>query len=134
VSSYQQGVLMEEDQRSILIIGGIHIFLPTIPTEASAQGFRCSRKDNHHDCHKGGEGEDTECLPQQKKRSIQLSCSLMGDGVGDVGGLVEQSRTRRRTSRRQSCRLEENASMRRTGGSWSCTSRGTDRSSICQRR
>jgi hypothetical protein len=34
-SSYQQGELMEEDQRSILIIGGIQIFLPTIPTEAS---------------------------------------------------------------------------------------------------
>jgi hypothetical protein len=37
VSSYQQGVLMEEDYRSILIIGGIPIFLPIIPLEASAQ-------------------------------------------------------------------------------------------------
>jgi hypothetical protein len=36
-SSYQQGVLMEEDQRGILIIGGISIFLPIIPTEANTQ-------------------------------------------------------------------------------------------------
>jgi hypothetical protein len=28
---------MEVDQRSIMIIGGIHIFLPISPTEASAQ-------------------------------------------------------------------------------------------------
>jgi hypothetical protein len=36
-SSDQQGVLTEEeDQRHILIIGGINIFLPSIPVEASA--------------------------------------------------------------------------------------------------
>jgi hypothetical protein len=29
-------VLTEEDQRSVLIIGGIHIFLPRIPVEARA--------------------------------------------------------------------------------------------------
>jgi hypothetical protein len=29
--------MMEEDQRSVLIIGGIQIFLPIIPVEASAQ-------------------------------------------------------------------------------------------------
>jgi hypothetical protein len=34
-SSYQQGVLMEEDQRCVLIIGGIQIFLPNSPTEAN---------------------------------------------------------------------------------------------------
>jgi hypothetical protein len=34
-SSYQQGVLTEEDQRSVLIIGGIRIFLPTSQAEAS---------------------------------------------------------------------------------------------------
>jgi hypothetical protein len=28
--------MMEEDQRSILIIGGIEIFLPSSPVEASA--------------------------------------------------------------------------------------------------
>jgi hypothetical protein len=36
-SSYQQAVLIEEeDQRYILIIGGINIFLPSILVEASA--------------------------------------------------------------------------------------------------
>jgi hypothetical protein len=35
-SSYQQGELMEEDQRSILIIGGIEVFLPSSPVEARA--------------------------------------------------------------------------------------------------
>jgi hypothetical protein len=33
-SSYQQEVPMEVDQRSILIIGGIQIFLPNSPAEA----------------------------------------------------------------------------------------------------
>jgi hypothetical protein len=32
-------VLIEEDHRSILIIGGINIFLPISPAEASAQIF-----------------------------------------------------------------------------------------------
>jgi hypothetical protein len=36
VSSYQQGELMEEDQKCILIIGGIQIFLPSNPVEARA--------------------------------------------------------------------------------------------------
>jgi hypothetical protein len=36
-NSYQQGVLVEEDKRSILIIGGIGIFLPISQVEASAQ-------------------------------------------------------------------------------------------------
>jgi len=36
-SSYQQGVMIEEeDQRNFLIIGGIKIFLPSIPLVASA--------------------------------------------------------------------------------------------------
>ena len=34
-SSYQQGVLMEEDQRCVLIIGGIKLFLQNSPTEAN---------------------------------------------------------------------------------------------------
>jgi hypothetical protein len=33
-SSYYQGMLIEEDQRSILIIGGIGIFLPSNLVEA----------------------------------------------------------------------------------------------------
>jgi hypothetical protein len=33
-SSYQQGEMMEEDQRSIIIIGGIELFLPTSLFEA----------------------------------------------------------------------------------------------------
>jgi hypothetical protein len=33
--SYQQGELMEQDQRCILIIGGIKIFLPNSPAKAS---------------------------------------------------------------------------------------------------
>jgi hypothetical protein len=36
VSSNQQGVLTEEDQTSILIIGGIDIFLPNNQVEARA--------------------------------------------------------------------------------------------------
>jgi hypothetical protein len=35
VSSYQQGMLTEEDQRSFLVIGGIQIFLPNNPVESS---------------------------------------------------------------------------------------------------
>jgi hypothetical protein len=35
-SSYQQGELMEEDQKCILIIGGIEVFLPHSPVEARA--------------------------------------------------------------------------------------------------
>jgi hypothetical protein len=36
VSSYQQGQLIEkEDQKSILMIGGIKVFLPYSPVEAS---------------------------------------------------------------------------------------------------
>jgi hypothetical protein len=34
-SSYQQGVLMEEDQRCVIIIGEIQIFFPNSPAEAS---------------------------------------------------------------------------------------------------
>jgi hypothetical protein len=34
-SSYQQRVLMEEDQRCVLIIGGIQIFLQNSPAEAN---------------------------------------------------------------------------------------------------
>jgi hypothetical protein len=34
-SSYQQGVMMEEYHRFVMIIGGIQIFLPIIPAEAS---------------------------------------------------------------------------------------------------
>jgi hypothetical protein len=36
-SSYQRGVLMEEDQRCVLIIGGIQIFLPNSPTETNTR-------------------------------------------------------------------------------------------------
>jgi hypothetical protein len=34
-NSYQQGELVEEDQKCTLIIGGIQIFFPNSPTEAS---------------------------------------------------------------------------------------------------
>jgi hypothetical protein len=34
-SSYQQGELVDEDHKCILIIGGIQIFLPNSPTETS---------------------------------------------------------------------------------------------------
>jgi hypothetical protein len=34
-SSYQQGVPMEEDQRCVMIIGGIQIFLPNSPVKAN---------------------------------------------------------------------------------------------------
>jgi hypothetical protein len=36
VISYQQEVMMEEDKRCILIIGGIIVFLPKIPVEFGA--------------------------------------------------------------------------------------------------
>jgi len=36
VCSYQQGEMMEEDQKYILIIGGIEVFLPHNPIEARA--------------------------------------------------------------------------------------------------
>jgi hypothetical protein len=36
-SSDQQGVLTEEDQRSVLIIGGIQIFLPNSPVETNTR-------------------------------------------------------------------------------------------------
>jgi hypothetical protein len=35
-SSYQQGVLTGENQKSILMIGGIQLFLPRNPVEARA--------------------------------------------------------------------------------------------------
>jgi hypothetical protein len=34
-SSYQQGKLIEEDQKYILIIGGIEVFLPSSPVKAT---------------------------------------------------------------------------------------------------
>jgi hypothetical protein len=44
-SSYQQGVLMEEDHRSVLIIGGIQIFLPTSPSRGQCINCcRCNRR------------------------------------------------------------------------------------------
>jgi hypothetical protein len=52
VSSYQKGVLIEEDHRCILIIGGINIFLPYSPTEASA----CNA--------------DEEVMPQESKEEV----------------------------------------------------------------
>jgi hypothetical protein len=36
-SSDQQGVLTEEDHRSVLIIGGIQIFLPNSPAETNTR-------------------------------------------------------------------------------------------------
>jgi hypothetical protein len=82
----------EEDQRSVLIIGGIQIFLPTSQAEASigvvdaaerqpgvtvigekeqtSESSQVMERDNQLDCH-GGEGADIRHLPQQKKKSIQ---------------------------------------------------------------
>jgi hypothetical protein len=78
VSSDQQGVLMEEDQRSILIIGGIQIFLPISPVEASAYVLLQMQKGQPVvTVIEGGEGEDIESSPTEK-RSIQLICSLSG--------------------------------------------------------
>ena len=40
-------VTQEKDQRSILIIGEVHIFLPIIPTEASAQVVDVAKEEVH---------------------------------------------------------------------------------------
>jgi hypothetical protein len=64
VSSDQQGVLTEEDQRSILIIGGIEIFLPSSLVEARA-------------CVAGAaiEGKPTETVKEEEEKEQTLMFS-----------------------------------------------------------
>jgi hypothetical protein len=73
VSSYQQGVMIEEDQRSILIIGGIEIFLPSNPVEARdcVAGETTEEKSNS-DCQiGGGNGEDIGIFPSRIRRALR---------------------------------------------------------------
>jgi hypothetical protein len=78
--SYQQGVLTEEeDQRHILIIGGINIFLPSNLVEASAHVEGATEERQPTKTVKE-EKEKTLTYAQEmkKKRSIQIRCSLSG--------------------------------------------------------
>jgi hypothetical protein len=99
-SSYQQGELMEEDhQKCILIIGGIQIFLPNSPAEAStsvaheevvqqeskkeAMGpndFKANcvcdagaaeERQPAKDCQRRGEGADTDVFPSRKRGAFR---------------------------------------------------------------
>ena len=59
VSSIQQGVLTEEDQKSIMIIGGISIFLPISPAEASAHLEDAAEK-----------GQPTKTIKEEKEQTL----------------------------------------------------------------
>jgi hypothetical protein len=67
VSLDQQGMLIEEDQRSILIIGEIDIFLPKSPVEARA----CVAYETIE------EGQPTSSIieEEEKENIIQQNCS-----------------------------------------------------------
>jgi hypothetical protein len=71
MSSDQQGVLIERgDQRSVMIIGGIQIFLPSRPVEVTMHvADSCNRRrTTNNDCHRGRRNGECQNLPQQKKR------------------------------------------------------------------
>jgi hypothetical protein len=67
-SSDQQGALIgeEEDQRCILIIGGISIFLPSNPNRGQCKCRR--RKTTNRDYHGEGEGEYIKIFPRDEGR------------------------------------------------------------------
>jgi hypothetical protein len=56
----------------------------------------CNKRRNttNKDCQRGGEGVDTDVCPNKKREEFQSISHSMGEGVGDVGGLVEKYRTR----------------------------------------
>jgi hypothetical protein len=62
-SSYHQGELMEEDQRRIMIIGGIEIFLPNNQTEATSQSLGAIEE----------EGKPAEIGIMREKEKILMS-------------------------------------------------------------
>jgi hypothetical protein len=68
-SSDQQGVLTEEeDHRHILIIGGINIFLPSIPVEASAHVEGAAEERQPTKTVMRGEGADIDICSQGDER------------------------------------------------------------------
>jgi hypothetical protein len=88
-SSYQQGVLMEEDQRCVLIIGGIQIFLPNSPAGANTsvaheeivqqESKKEAMEPNDFKancvCDAGAieEGQPTETVKEEEKEQILMS-------------------------------------------------------------
>jgi hypothetical protein len=78
VSSYQQGQLIEkEDQKSILMIGGIKVFLPYSPVEARVCVANAATTEGQPTV-TVKEMEKMSEVPKEKKRSTQLRCSLHG--------------------------------------------------------
>jgi hypothetical protein len=125
MSSYQQGQLTEkEDQKGILIIGGIRIFLPGILVEArvcvaneasTTEGKPAMTivKEELEQTLEAAQAEEEDenskewlnSFRQEDEKEITAALKLtteeehgdkydhsMGDGVGNAGGLDEQSR------------------------------------------
>jgi hypothetical protein len=79
-SSDQQGVLTEEeDQRHILIIGGIKVFLPSNLSRRPVHMLKVQRRDNQPRLSWRRRSRHWH-IPRRwkKKRSIQIICSLSG--------------------------------------------------------
>jgi hypothetical protein len=92
VSSYQLEILMEEDQRSILIIEGIQIFMPIIPRESSAQILGAVEEKGQPDVSviKEEENEHTLMSTLVEKEDHTVNMLTQWDKrVGYVGGLAE---------------------------------------------
>jgi hypothetical protein len=70
--SYQQEVSMEEDQRCVLIIGGIQIFLPNSPTEANTSVAH------------------EEVVQQESKKEAMEPNDFKANCVGDAGAVEER--------------------------------------------
>jgi hypothetical protein len=75
-SSYQQGVLMEEDQRCVLIVGEIQIFLPNSPVEASTSVAH------------------EEMMQQESKREVMKLNEFKANCVCDAGVAEERQPTK----------------------------------------
>jgi hypothetical protein len=83
-SSYQQGELVEEDQKCILIIGGIQIFLPNSPAEASTSVAH------------------EEVVQQESKKEAMGPNDFKANCVCDAGATEERQPTRLSKRRRRS--------------------------------
>jgi hypothetical protein len=64
--------IKEEDQRSILIIGGIKTFLPNNQVEASAHDESAAKKGKttNKNCQRGRNGVDTDVYPNRRRRAF----------------------------------------------------------------
>jgi hypothetical protein len=69
VSSDQRGELTEKDQRCLLIIGGIEVFLPHSPVEAkNVLQMQQQRRTTNSDCQeKGRNGADIKIYPSRRR-------------------------------------------------------------------